>query len=440
MNSGLIDNCKIVDCAVSNTYWQGGILIGQVNGGSVKNCTVQNSSITSKSAIGAISGPVTNESDEDIVFENCTVENCQINQDGSFGGSYDKYFGTMFGYLEAAEGKRIIINNCTATNTTVKGSNNAPISGDFDGTIYIDGGLVVTTAEQLAAALEAGGKCVLVNNIVMTNALSKSNANFSLNGNGYTISMAEDCTNTYAMFDITGGKIAFENVVFDGIKDGAVVRTVGVEFTADNVTAQNGNHTQQQGLFRLMGKSTITNCTFKNNTCSMVITLNYDGANNDPQVVENCVFEGNNANATAVLYYVKGASCTLNNNKFVGNTVNCSGNGATVYMGFQENCSVTNNIFKNNTVNEAGDSSRVAGGIFFGYDMEFTGNAFIGNKVTGTNAKGNDVCVSTYYTDIDLSGNYWGGKAPVEDVNYFVQHKTSGNKVIVNDYLSSYAE
>ena len=168
----------------------------------------------------------------------------------------------------------------------------------------------------------------------------------------------------------------------------------------------------------------------------MVITLNYDGANNDPQVVENCVFENNTCNSTAVLYYVKGASGTINGNKFIGNTVNCNSNGATVYMGFTENNVVTNNLFQNNTVNEAAESSRVAGGVFFGYETVFTGNAFVGNKVTGTNAKGNDVCVSTYYTNIDLSGNYWGGQAPVEDVNYFVQHKTSGYKVLLNNYLT----
>ena len=167
----------------------------------------------------------------------------------------------------------------------------------------------------------------------------------------------------------------------------------------------------------------------------MVITLNYDGANNDPQVVENCVFEGNTCNGTAALYYVKGESATINGNKFIGNTVNCNSNGATIYMGFTENNIVTNNLFQNNTVNEASESSRVAGGIFFGYETVFTGNAFVGNKVTGKNAKGNDVCVSTHYTSIDLSGNYWNGRAPIEDVNYFVQHKSDERVVTINNFL-----
>lgn len=432
LNNGLIENCHVVDCTVSNTYWQGGILIGQVNAEGegiavkVKGCTVSNSSITSKSAIGAISGPVTTTKGGSISFENCTVNKCQIKQEGSFGGSYDNYFGSMFGYLEADENSSITIVNCTSVDTTVKGVADAPISGDFDGNITIDNTKYVKSFEALAAALKENKNVALTSNIEFSNSISISNANFTLEGNGHTITMAEGATNTYALFDITGGKATFKNVTFDGIKNGAVVRTVGVEFEADNVTAKNGQHTQQQGLFRLVGKSTIKNCTFENNTCSMVVTLNFDGSSDTAQVVENCVFNGNTCNGTAALYYVKGSGATINGNKFVGNTVNCTNNGATIYMGFQENCTVTNNLFQNNTVNESGESSRVAGGIFFGYDTVFTGNAFVGNKVTGTNAKGKDVCVSTYYTSIDLSDNYWGGNAPVEDTNYFVQHKSDG--------------
>ena len=443
-NNGLIENCHVVDCTVSNSYWQGGILIGQTNAEGevaaiVRDCSVSNSSITSKSAIGAISGPVTAVKGGNVVFEDCSVEGCTIAQEGSFGGNYDKSFGSMFGYTEADADSSIDINNFTVSNTTVKGESDAPISGDFDGNITIDGCKIVTvdTEKGLVEAVKAQSIITLATDIAMTESIAISNANFTLDGNGYTITMAEDATNTYALFDITGGKATFKNVTFDGIKEGAVVRTVGVEFNAENVTAQNGQHTQQQGLFRLMGKSTIKDCTFKNNSCSMVITLNYDGDNNDPQVVENCVFEGNTCNGTAALYYVKGASATINGNKFIGNTVNCSSNGATIYMGFTENNVVTNNLFQNNTVNEASTSSRVAGGIFFGYETVFTGNAFVGNKVTGENAKGNDVCVSTYYTSIDLSGNYWGGNAPVEDTNYFVQHKSDERVVTINNYLTA---
>jgi len=303
-----------------------------------------------------------------------------------------------------------------------------------EGTAYPD---LITTAEQLEEAVKAGGNVKLAKNIELTKSIYLENANFVLDGNGHTITMAENGTNTYALFDITGGKATIKNVTFDGIKGGAVVRTVGAEFNLDNVTAQNGNHTQVQGLFRLLGKSTITNCTFKNNTCNMVITLNYDSDNNDPQVVKNCVFDGNVCKETAVLYYVKGAGCTVDGNKFVGNTVTSASNAATVYMGFTEDNVITNNVFKDNQVTTTGTSKRVSGGLMVGYAATITNNAFVGNTVTGTNATGNDVCASVYYTDIDLSGNYWGDKAPVENDDYFVEYPDNNN-VIINDYLTSY--
>ena len=40
-------------------------------------------------------------------------------------------------------------------------------------------------------------------------------------------------------------------------------------------------------------------------------------------------------------------------------------------------------------------------------------------------------------SDIDLSGNYWGGNAPVENDDYYVEYSTR-NSVIINDYLTSY--
>ena len=435
---GTIENCHVKNSSVVCSSWQVGGLVAQYNAGNISGCTVSNTTISSGvGAVGAIAGYALYNVERTI--ENCAVNDCTLVQTKPYGAGYDDMFATILGGVHVAN-TVININGCTAENNTIRGKSSNELVGYIEpgAKVYVDGNLhaCAETTEQLEAALKAGGHISLVNNVTMTKSLALSNANFTLEGNGYTVTMADDATNTYALFDITGGKAAFKNVTFDGVKSGAVVRTVGVEFNAENVTAQNGQHTQQQGLFRLVGKSTIKNCTFKNNTCSMVITLNYDGANNDPQVVENCVFEGNTCNGTAALYYVKGASATINANRFVGNTVNCNSNGATIYMGFTENNVVTNNLFQNNTVNEAGDSARVAGGIFFGYETVFTGNAFVGNAVTGVNAKGNDVCVSTYYTDIDLSGNYWGGEAPVEDTNYFVQHKTSGYKVVVNDYLT----
>ena len=435
LNGGLVENCHVVASTVAPSYWQGGIMIGQINGGTVKNCTVANSSISGKSALGGISGPVTAESGN-ILFENCIVKDSAVIQAGSFGGSYDKYFGGIAGYLESGD-NRIDLNNCSVINTTVKGEASSLLSGDNDGNIYVNGVKLTTTAAELEDALLTGGNIVLGADIALESVYI-TNPNFVLDGNGYTITQSG--TNTNALIDTKGGSVTLKNVTFDGINGGAVVRTVGAKFNAYNVTVQNSNHTQQQGLFRLMGESTIENCVFKNNICSMAITLNYDGANNDPQVVKNCVFENNTCNSTAVVYYVKGAGCTLDGNKFISNTVNCSSNGATAYMGFTENNIITNNLFKNNRVTDSKTSKRVSGGLMIGYAAEIHGNAFIGNTVSNADgtAKGNNVCASVYYTDIDLSGNYWGGNAPIADVDYY-QEYTNYN-VIINDYLTTYSE
>ena len=201
----------------------------------------------------------------------------------------------------------------------------------------------------------------------------------------------------------------------------------------DNVTVKNCEHTQQQGLFRLMGKSTIMNSTFKNNSCTMLVSFNFDGDSTEPQVVDNCVFENNICNTTAVVYYASGSGATINDNKFLNNTLSVS-NGATLYLGFKKNCTVTNNLFEGNKVTAT--SKRSSGGLMVGNAAVVTGNAFVNNTVTvnGETGYGNDVCASPYYASIDLSGNYWGGGAPVENDDYYKEY--NNYEVIINDYLT----
>lgn len=426
----------------------------------ITNCHVKNMDMIGRASIGGLAALIHyNNTISDCSVENVTLTKTRVDGWGSIGA----LCGNWGGVDKAGTAVYTVTNNTikdvTLNGTAIKifseiyGSKYSAPEADMplveSGNIFenIKSNLslvtAVSTATELESALKAGGTVALGKDIALNNSISISNADFVLDGNGYTITMAEGATNTYALFDITGGKATIKNVTFDGINGGAVVRTVDVDFVADNVTAQNCEHTQVEGLFRLRGKNTVQNCTFKNNTCTILLTLNYDGANPElPSLVDNCVFENNTCNSAAVVYYVKGSGATITNNEFVGNKVNCNTNGATVYMGFQENTVVTGNLFKDNTVTDSSDSTRVSGGIFFGYESKFEGNVFINNKAANANgdALGNDVCVSTYYTDIDLSGNYWGGEAPVEGVNYYVQHKSSGNSVIINDYLTTYEQ
>ena len=422
-------NHNVTNCTVKNLDLVGWTNVGGITGfvhynNTIADCTVENVTLTKTRAdgnpgIGLIAGGWSYSAKNAITLKNNSISNATITGTHIAYAAYNELYGSEYG---GATTTNFVLENNTTKNVT---NNLVEVTK-------------VTTAADLETALKAGGTVVLGKNIKVSSDIAISGANFVLDGNGYTISG----TSNYAIFDITGGTATIKNVTFDGLEGGAVVRTVGAKFNADNVTVQNCKHTQQQGLFRLMGESTITNCTFKNNTCSMAITLNYDGANNDPQIVENCVFENNTCNSTAVLYYVKGAGATISNNSFIGNTVNCNSNGATVYMGFTENNVVTGNLFENNTVTDVTSSTRVSGGIFFGYETEFKNNAFINNKVSNASgdALGNNVCVSTYYTSIDLSGNYWGGSAPVADEDYFVQHKSDERVVIINDYLTTYTK
>ena len=275
---------------------------------------------------------------------------------------------------------------------------------------------------------------VLGADIAVTENIAVSNSNFVLDGNGHTITGA--CS--IAVLDIDNCTATVKNVVFDGIQGGSAIRTVNTKFYASDVTVKNCVQNQNlQGLFRLLGENTVENCTFVNNTCNIAVSLNYDNDFAAPQVVNGCVFEKNTCSVNAVLYYVDGTSFTANGNKFLNNTVIATGNAATVYVGFMENATITNNLFQGNDV--TGTTKRVSGGLMIGHAATITGNAFIDNTVTGSiEGLGNDVCASVYYADIDLSGNYWGGNAPVLGDDYYQEY--TNHSVIINDYLTTYAD
>ncbi len=455
-----VKNCSVI-AETKGTIGSNGSMVGGIcgwrgEGGTVlTNCHVKNIDMTGYASIGGLAALIhyNNEISE------CSVENVNLTKTRVDGwGSIGALSGNWGGVDKAGTAVYTVTNN-TIKNVTLNGTA-IKIFSDIYGSKYsspeadmplVESGntfeniksnltlvTAVSTADALESAIKEGGNVVLSNDIVMNKSISISNADFVLDGNGHTITMADGATNTYALFDITGGKATIKNVTFDGIKDGAIVRTVGVEFNADKVTAVNGNHTQQQGLFRLLGKSTITNCVFQNNACNFVITLNFDADKNEyAQVVKNCVFEENTCNGNAVLYYVCGTGATIDGNKFISNKVESTSNAATVYMGFTENNVITNNVFDGNDVTTTGTTKRVAGAIMIGYEAVITGNSFVGNKVTGENAKANNVAAAAYYTDIDLSGNYWGGSAPVENDDYYNEYPNNYS-VIINDYLTTY--
>ena len=280
LNSGLVENCHVVNSTVAPSYWQGGIMIGQVNGGTVKNCTVSNSTISGKSALGGMFGPVTTEN-SNILFENCTVTDSAINQVGSFGGSYDKYFGGMFGYLETNEEGRIDINNCTVTNTTVKGEASTKLSGDNDGNIYFDGASVVNDAAELEDALANGETKIQLAAGTYTFPAS------SLSGDETIICAPGTVFEGTSSLNINGATVV--GATFDaGNKDTSVSGTINGTFKDCTFT---GGSEGVRWCYTNAGDTVIfENCVFE----ATLRGIHFDGMDGDVKFI-NCEINGFNA-------------------------------------------------------------------------------------------------------------------------------------------------
>ena len=168
---GNIENCHVSNSSVTCKYWMAGAMSGQYNAGNVTNCSVTNTTITGPAAVGALIGNI-NETEGERKVENCTVTGCTVAQNGSFGGDYDKMFGTAVGLVNI-ENSKVYINGCKVENTTVKGATSANIFGlsSDNTTIYVDdytytpdgiikdenGNLIVNSLETLEAALKTAG-------------------------------------------------------------------------------------------------------------------------------------------------------------------------------------------------------------------------------------------------------------------------------------------
>ena len=137
---GNIDNCHVANSTVTCTYWMAGAMSGQYNNGNVTNCSVKNTTVTGPAAVGALVGNI-NETAGERKIENCTVENCTVAQNGSFGGDYDLMFGSVVGLINI-NNSNVYINGCEVENTTVKGATAANVFGCVGGDqtkVYING-------------------------------------------------------------------------------------------------------------------------------------------------------------------------------------------------------------------------------------------------------------------------------------------------------------
>ena len=147
MNNGLIENCHVKNSSVECNNWTIGGLVGQLNNGKISGCTVEGTTIKGYAAVGAIAGIALSEGER--VIENCSVKNCTILQNGSFGyGNYDEMFGAIVGALYSGT-LTVNLNACSVENTEIKGVASTELCG------FISEGdkLVVNGYEILAPGL-----------------------------------------------------------------------------------------------------------------------------------------------------------------------------------------------------------------------------------------------------------------------------------------------
>ena len=353
---GNIENCHVSNSSVTCTYWMAGAMSGQYNAGNVTNCSVTNTTITGPAAVGALVG-IINETAGERKVENCTVTDCTVAQNGSFGGVYDKMFGTAVGAVNI-DNSKVYINGCKVENTTVKGATSANIFGHNWGdntTIYVDdytytpdgiiedenGNLIVNSLESLEAALETAGAAgagdtTIVfaenTNINMTNAEwtpikvdGYHGADIvTIEGNGAVITGL-----TAPLF--AGGFAGGSGIVIKDltIKDSDIVsaNTLGSGAFIESVDS--------------MAKIELTNCHLLDSTVT-------GGAGSRTGGLIGWTAGYNNVNDGPVKTYV-----TIDNCSVVGCTIQCdgsvgginghAGNNAWTYTTIK-NCTVQNNI------------------------------------------------------------------------------------------------
>ena len=300
---GNIENCHVKNAQVFAGYWQAGIIVGQFNGTSIKNCSVVDSEIYAPSAVGAIAGIFTDNNATDIKFENCVVKGCDINQTYSFGADYDVLYGAILGCGNAG-GKNYIFNGCVVEDTTIRGVASDTICGEGE-TVWINGSPLVYSADQLAAVVKAGATNILL-------ADGEYNI-YGCGGKTLTISGSKNVIIKIANEGEAGSDYGF---------DGSTVTFNGVTF---DTSANNGNY---KGFARMVG--IYNDCAFNDS-----YALNRDSE------FTNCTFNisGDNYNI-----WTWGAP----NATFTGCTFNSDGKAILLYGGVDTNLVLNGCTFNDN--------------------------------------------------------------------------------------------
>ena len=377
LNDGLIENCHVKNASVECNNWTIGGVVGQWNNGKISGCSIEKSTITGYAGVGAIAGLALNTGERTL--ENCSVNDCAIVANGSFGGNFDKMFGTVLGATYSGE-LVVNLNDCSVENTTVNGQPSKALYGyreegdvvKINGTVINDDTIVITTAEELVAAttINAGQTVVLMSDIDLSgvefgglSAFHPENNN-TFDGLGHTVSNWTNESGASDMGFIKGWVGPIKNVTLKNVN----LKTNGRSaILAGNVYSNIDNcHLVECtlkdsywacGLIAgLYNSGNITNCSVdgcyvqsNGGTGGIVGVINESAGE---RKVENCVVKNTTVNnlgsygesysgglvcgilnAGSATYYFN--NCTLENNTKEGNYVGdlfYSAEGETVYV------------------------------------------------------------------------------------------------------------
>ena len=389
---GNIENCHIKRANVTGTYWQVGGFAGQWNSGNINGCSIEESTITGPSAVGAVVG-ILNETAGVRKIENTTINKCAVVQNGSFGVQsgidYDLFYGVVAGSINVAN-TECHFNNCDIQETTLKGVASTTLYGDTNAsnTIFVDGVIDHAPgghyeANNVVSILTAEGLTWF------SDQLNNKNNHFA----GKTIKVVRDIDMTGATY--YGGSIKSypTHNVFEGTFDGcenvisnltitvendgngaaALIPAVkGWNVAIKNVTLTNVNISSSHYAAGIFGYVTsgnwpvVTNCHVNGGTISGNI---YNGDNGDKVggiagimyeggingcSVKNLTISGYRDMA-GIVGYAAISNATIKNNTLENVTINV--NNATNYKNYTKRAQYDVNSY----VGEGGSVAKVEG-------------------------------------------------------------------------------
>ena len=324
--------------------------------------------------------------------------------------------------------------------------------------------VIVTTTGELVHQADANGKLSTENQI-----LSKQLSSLTIDGKGYTISMAD--THAYggkyrlssesAFFfgaygsndtgSIPGNVYTLKNITFSGFDcmiihaKRCTVNLEGCTFQNNHITVPMGSGDSTDMIETLNAALKIDGCTFTGNTTSGKYGLIYTNNQVEGAYIQltNNLFENNGTqenpvggNGLALLSNCAAHNDAVTNNTFSGNYISmANGNAAVVYASNPiEN--ISGNLFIGNHITAPSDKK--AGVIVLGsgtVGSAVTENAFVSNTLSGATTK---IATMVVGSASNISDNYWSdGNAPVTGTNNDIY--LDGNPAVTNtNYATGY--